>query len=225
MKIKNPFCSLSRFEWVLYLCSVAVIGISSAFSGNLLNTVASLIGVTALIFVAKGFVIGQVLTVVFAVIYGIVSLQQRYYGEMITYLFMTSPMAVCAIVSWLKNPYEDSEEVRVKKLSCGGLAAVMLSAAAVTVPFYFILRALGNASLIVSTVSVATSFTASALTFLRSSFYAIGYAANDVVLIVLWLTATLKDVSYLPMLLCFVMFLFNDLYGFYNWRRMEKRQG
>jgi hypothetical protein len=83
---------------------------------------------------------------------------------------------------------------------------------------------MGNASLAVSTLSVSTSFLASALTFLRSPYYALAYAANDAVLIILWIIAAVGDLSCLSMVLCFVMFLANDLYGFFNWRRMEKMQ-
>ena len=99
-----------------------------------------------------------------------------------------------------------------------------LSTIAVTTLFYFILGALGTASLWVSTISVATSWVAVYLSWLRSPYYAIGYAANDVVLIVLWVMASLRDGSQLPMIFCFVMFLANDLYGFVNWRRMQHKQ-
>jgi len=94
----------------------------------------------------------------------------------------------------------------------------------VTMVFYFILKALGNASLFVSTLSVTTSFIASYLTWRRSPWYALGYSANDVILIILWIQAARTDVSSLPMVFCFIMFLANDLYGFYNWRRMKKQQ-
>ena len=53
---------------------------------------------------------------------------------------------------------------------------------------------------------------------------AAAYSANDVVLIVLWIMASMENISYLPMVFCFIMFLANDLYGFYNWRRMRNRQ-
>lgn len=96
--------------------------------------------------------------------------------------------------------------------------------AAVTAGFYFILEALGTANLLFSTVSVTTSFLAASLTMMRSPLYAIGYAANDVVLIVLWVLAALKDPSSLPMVACFLAFFLNDFYGFINWRRMERRQ-
>jgi alpha-L-fucosidase 2 len=73
-------------------------------------------------------------------------------------------------------------------------------------------------------ISVATSFFAAALTFFRNPYYAFGYLLNDVVLIVLWGLACANDISNIVMVACFVMFFANDLYGFYNWMRMQKRQ-
>ena len=224
------FKTLTKFEKGLWLTSLAVTLLSYLLSylfsggGDLLNLIASLIGVTALIFVAKGLVLGQLLTVVFSVFYGIISVLFSYYGEMITYLFMTTPMAIVAAIEWIKNPYKDTQEVKVHKVTKKQLAVMWLLAILVTVLFYFILKALNTANLFFSTVSITTSFVASYLTFLRSPYYAIGYSANDVVLIILWILASVEDISYLPMLACFIMFLFNDLYGFYNWRRMQKRQ-
>lgn len=72
----------------------------------------------------------------------------------------------------------------------------MLSAV-VTVVFYFILRAFHTANLLPSTISVTTSFLAVYLTARRSPLFAVAYAANDLVLILLWGLATLQDASYL----------------------------
>lgn len=218
--------SLTRFETGLWLTSMMVVaGSYLGFqAGDLLSLIASLIGVTALIFVAKGHVLGQVLTIVFAVFYGFISWAFRYYGEVITYLCMSAPMAAVALVSWLRNPYKDSAEVSVSRLTGRQWLLLLLGTAAVTAAFYFILRALGNAALAVSTLSITTSFLASCLTAARSPYYALAYAGNDLVLIVLWVIAAVSDVSSVPMVACFVMFLANDLYGFISWKRMEKRQ-
>lgn len=226
MKIKNPFRLLSRFELILWLTSVFVVLLSYVLSGfeGLSNTICSLIGVTALIFVAKGHVLGMILCVIFAAFYGIISLFFRYYGELITYAGMTLPMDIFALISWIKNPYKDTAEVKVARLKKSQVALMWLSTFAVTVAFYFILGALNTPNLVFSTLSVATSFLAVALTFFRSPYYAVAYAANDVVLIVLWTLASFSDISYVPMVMCFVMFLFNDMYGFYNWKKMQKRQ-
>ncbi len=218
--------SLTRFELALWLSSVAVVaGTYIGFqSGDWLSLAASLIGVTALIFVAKGHVLGQVLTIVFAVFYGIISMAFRYYGEVITYLCMSAPMAALALVTWLRNPYKDSAEVTVNRLSARQWIVMLIATVLVTAAFYFILKALGNAALVVSTVSITTSFLASYLTAMRSPYYALAYAANDLVLIVLWVIAAISDISSVPMVACFVMFFAKDLYGFVSWKRMEKRQ-
>lgn len=226
MKLYNPFRDLTKFELILWITSVLVTLGSFVFSEGegLLTTIASLIGVTALIFVAKGYVLGQVLTVVFALFYGIISFYMRYYGEMITYLCMSAPMAVFSVVEWVRHPHKGSKEVEISHLTARRITVMVFGSVIVTAAFYFILGALDNASLITSTLSVTTSFIASYLTYCRSPYYALAYAANDIVLIVLWVIAAIGDISYIPMVMCFVMFFANDIYGFINWRRMQARQ-
>lgn len=227
MKMENPFKSLSKFEWILWLTSVAVTFLSYFVNGDgILNLIASLIGATALIFVAKGQVIGQMMCIIFALLYGYISLECRYYGEMITYVFMSGPMALISTITWLKNPYKEGKgEVKVrKKLLPMDIVIMSLLSILVTIAFYFILKFFGTANLILSTVSITTSFLACWLTMLRSPYYALAYAANDIVLIGLWVSVAITDLSYLPMIICFVVFLANDIYGFYNWKRISKRQ-
>ena len=227
MKIKNPFATWTRFEWWLWGISMVVTAASYAFSpqGDPLSLTASLIGVTALIFLAKGHVLGQLLIIAFSVLYGIISLKFHYYGELITYMGMTAPMAALAAIQWLKNPYQGTSEVRVAKLTRLKLLCLGILTCIVTVAFYFILNALGNENMFFSTLSVATSFIAAALAALRSSYCSLGYACNDAVLIVLWVMVSVEEISYLSMVICFAVFLINDTYGFINWKRMERRQG
>ncbi len=226
MKLQNPFSKLNRFEWILWGASVITIIVSAFLSGrgSVLETIASLVGVTALIFVAKGLIIGQAMTVVFSVLYGLVSLQFHYWGEMITYLFMSAPIALLATIEWLRHPYQNTDVVEVCKVSRKQIITMCVIGTLTTIAFYFILRAFDTPNLFFSTASITTSFMAAYLTFLRSPYYGIGYGLNDVVLIILWTLASIKDISYLPMVMCFVMFLLNDLYGFFNWRRLSKQQ-
>ncbi|MBR1816748.1 MAG: nicotinamide mononucleotide transporter [Lachnospiraceae bacterium] len=226
MNILESIKRLKWYEGLIWLISVLVIVVSFFVFKNreCITLIASLIGVTALIFVAKGDVLGQVLTVVFAIFYAIVSFKFRYWGEMITYLGMTAPIAVGAVVTWVKNPYQKGE-VKVRHTNPKLWTLLILVTTVVTACFYFILKFFNTPNLIVSTISITTSFMAASLTMLRSSYYALFYAGNDVALIVLWVLATMTDISYLPMVLCFVMFLVNDLYGFINWERMKKKQG
>ena len=225
--MKKLLTYFSRPEITLWCSSVALILISFiAFDrANYLTPAASLIGVSSLIFCAKGNPIGQALMILFSLIYGVISYGFAYYGEMITYLGMTMPMAVVALISWLCNPYKENRaEVRVNSIKGGEVLLMWGLGAVVTLAFYFILKHFGTANLLPSTLSVTTSFIAVYLSFRRCPWFALAYAANDVVLIVLWILASLSDVRYLSVTVCFVAFLFNDIYGFVNWQRMKKRQ-
>lgn len=217
---------LTVFERILWITSMTVT-VTLYFiypAEDPLSLIAALFGFTCLIFIAKGAILGQVLCVIFATLYGIVSLRVGYYGEMMTYVFMSAPVAVMAIISWAKHPFQETNEVTVRALRRRDVPRVLLACILVTVAFHFILRWLGCANLTVSTISVATSFFAASLAFLRCPWFSLGYIANDIVLIVLWCMMLPKDRSALSMISCFSLFLLHDLYGFISWQRMKRRQ-
>ena len=217
----------SKLEIILWCCSAGAIILSFFLFDRekYLTLAASLVGVTSLIFCAKGNPAGQVLMIIFSLLYGIISYNFAYYGEMVTYVGMTMPMAVISLISWLKNPYNGNRsEVAVNRISAKESVFLCVLTAAVTAAFYFILRAFGTANIIPSTLSVTTSFAAVYLTFRRSIFFTAAYALNDIILIILWTLASIDDTQYIPVTVCFAAFLANDIYGFISWRSMEKRQ-
>lgn len=226
-RIKGLINYFSKAEIVLWCASVLLVAASFViFDGrDYLTLSASLIGVTSLIFNAKGNPFGQLLMVIFSILYGIISYSFAYYGEMATYLGMTGPMALFALISWLRNPYKGKRSVvAVNRISGKEAIFMLVLTAGVTVLFYFILGYFNTANMLPSTLSVTTSFIAVYLTFRRSPWFALAYAANDIVLIVLWILAALQDISYVSVIVCFAVFLVNDLYGFFSWLKMEKSQ-
>lgn len=225
--IKRIFGYFSKGELLLWgISATLVIGSFCMFGGNgILTLVASLIGVTSILINAKGNPLGQCLMVLFSLLYGIISYTFSYYGEMITYLGMTLPMAVFALISWLKHPYRGNRsEVAIHMIRKKEILLLLPAATVVTAVFFFLLRRLNTANLLPSTVSVTTSFLAVWLTFRRSPYFSLAYAANDIVLIVLWFLASMSDRRYLSVVFCFVAFLLNDIYGFISWQRMKVRQ-
>ena len=195
--MSNPIKSLTKKEWGVWIGSLLIIVISNISSGSfdLLTLVAACIGVTSLIFAAKG---------------------------MITYLGMTMPMAIWSTITWIRNPSESGKEVAIQRLTKKHIILLVVSGVIVTAVFYKILAVFSTPNIVFSTISVTTSFFAASLTMLRSSYYAVGYAANDVVLIVLWILASIKEPRYLSVTVIFVIFLFFDLYGFISWKKREK---
>jgi len=224
LKLKNYF---TVGEIILWSSSVSVIIISFCLFDrtNYMTLCASIIGVTSLIFNAKGNPFGQLLMVIFSLLYGIISYTFSYYGEMITYLGMTMPMALFALISWLKNPYNGNKaEVKVNSIGKKENMYMWLGTFAITFLCYYILKYYNTANVIPSTISVTTSFLAVYLTFRRSPYFALAYAANDIVLIVLWVLASIYDIRYISVVACFMAFFANDIYGYISWRKMKIRQ-
>ena len=223
-KLKNYF---SKADITLWLSSVILI-ITSFYifdRESYLTLCASLIGVTSLIFNAKGNPLGQFLMVIFSLLYGIISYAFAYYGEMITYLGMTMPMAIFALISWLKNPFNGNKaQVKVNIISTKENKFMWVITLLITAIFYFILKHFNTANIVPSTLSVTTSFIAVYLTFRRSPYFAVAYATNDIVLIILWILASFSDIRYISVVVCFVAFLFNDIYGFISWQKMKIKQ-
>lgn len=225
--MQNPWKELSVKEWWLWSISMLIVTVSNLVGGSfdVLTLAATWVGITSLIFAAKGNVWAQFLMVAFSILYGIISFRFRYWGEMITYLGMTLPMAVWSAVTWLRNPSAGSKsEVTIRKLEKKHFLFLLVLSIVVTGAFYFILRWFETPNIVFSTLSVTTSFLAASLTMLRSSYYALGYAANDLVLIVLWGLAAAKDPVYIPVIINFMIFFMNDMYGFISWKKRERTQ-
>lgn len=221
--MNNPIKILSKHDRILWICSLLIVFISNISVPNFdpLTLAAALIGVTSLVFAAKGNVWAQILMIVFSILYGIISFRFRYWGEMITYLAMTMPMAVWSTITWLKNPSkENKNEVQIQKLTSTHIIGLIFFGIIITAVFYFILLRLNTPNLLFSTISITTSFVAVSLTMLRSSYY----AANDIVLIVLWSLASVQNPVYISVTINFVIFFLNDVYGFINWKKRELKQ-
>ncbi len=226
-KLRNPFKNLNKYDLSLWLFSLTAVLVSffAAKSSDWWTLATSLIGVTSLIFAAKGDPFGLMIMIGFSLIYSFVSYTFGYYGESLIYLCMQLPVSTASLITWLKNPYKKgAAEVKVGKLTPKYALIIAISAVLVTTAFYFILRAFNTENLIPSTISVATSFIALFLMCLRVPFYSVAFMLNDVVLIVLWSLACVRSINYVPMVVCFSVFLLNDLYGFYNWNKRKKRQ-
>lgn len=212
---------------MLYIASLIIVGVSNWLSPDfdMLILIAALVGATNLILAAKGTVWSPVVGIVFCVLYAVISFRFRYWGEMITYIGMDLPMCAWTVISWIRNPSKaDANSVEIARMSLRKWLMLSAGTLLVTGIFYFVLRALDTPNLLVSTISIATSFAASGLMVLRSPSYAILFSLNDIVLIVLWVLATLKDPVYFPVIVNFGIFLINDIYGYVSWKKREHAQ-
>ena len=226
--MKNFLKSWNLFEKLFLLISLLII-IICFFLGtdkNILSLVTSILGVITVIFGAKGLVWAPVVNLLYNIVYIILSYTQGFYGEVLIYIFMMTPINIAMIISWLKNKSKEDENiVEVNKLNKKEYILLFGFTLIVAVGFYFILKALNTTALFISTISLIDSFIATYLLYRRCSNYALSYIVNDIILIVLWLYAIRNNgIAYLPMVLSFLVFLVNDIYGLISWKKRERKQ-
>lgn len=102
--IKNYFKDWTKFELVFLVCGLTVSILSSIiFKGTIIDTLyTSLYLITALL-MSKGKVESYFVGFISVFFYGIVSYNQGYYGELIITIFLTFPIMIIGIISWLRN--------------------------------------------------------------------------------------------------------------------------
>lgn len=224
--IKAYFKDWNRFE-IIFLISGLILSIGSAmiFDGDIINILyTSTYFITALL-MSKGKVESYIIGFVSVFFYGIVSYRQQYYGELLITVFLTLPIMVVGIISWLRHQDSDDNVVMINVLPKKEIIYVFLSQLIMFWGYYFLLKVFNTPLLGLSALSIVTSVLASYFEARRSELCPICYIANDFVIIVLWLTPIIAgDTKLISVLVGPFLLLVNDIYCTYNWRRLKETQ-
>lgn len=223
--MKKVLKYFTPFEWCLMLVGLATVtlGFVLGEDKSALAFAASFIGIFMLLLNAKGSLWGQIIAIVYGILYGTHAYMQHYYGEMLIYFFFMLPMYVFTLFSWKKN--KQKGEVKVNKISAKEFLIGGSALAVATVGFYFLLVALKADNALLSTFPIITCVSASYLLFRRSEYYALAFILNDVFMIVLWsIKLFTEGTAVLPSVLCFIIFLVSDTYSFILWKMRKRKQ-
>lgn len=224
--IKNYFKDWNKFELSFLICGL-IISITSSiiFNGTIIDTLyTSLYLITALL-MSKGKVECYFVGFVSVIFYGIVSYNQGYYGELIITVFLTFPIMVIGIISWLRHQDKEEDTVIINSLFKREIVIVLLSQIVLFWIYYFILKAFNTDLLIISSISIVTSVLASYFEARRSELSLFCYIANDIVIITLWLIPIINgQIEIISVLVGPILLLINDIYGSYNWKKLKKQQ-
>ncbi len=224
--IKKYFNDWNKFEKSFLICGLLVSVISAIiFNGTVIDTLyTSLYLITALL-MSKGKVECYFVGFVSVFFYGIVSYNQGYYGELIITIFLTFPIMIIGIISWLRHQDKEEDTVVISSLSKKEITIVLLSQLILFWIYYFILKVFNTDLLVISTISVVTSVLASYFEARRSELSLFCYVANDLVIITLWLVPIINGQTQLiSVLVGPILLLINDIYGSYNWGKLKKKQ-
>ncbi len=224
--IYNYFKDWNLFE-KLYLFVGIVVGIltSIIFNGTIIDSLYTVTYLTTAILMSKGKVESYFIGIISVFFYGIVSYNQGYYGELLITIFLTFPMMIIGIISWLKHQDKDEDVVIISSLSKKEIVFAFSSQLILFWVYYFLLKAFNTDLLMISSLSIATSVLATYFEARRSELSLFCYVANDLILITLWMIPIINgDTSLISVLIGPMLLLVNDIYGSYNWKRLKDIQ-
>jgi len=178
---------------------------------------------TALL-LAKGKYACYIIGIISTFFYAFVSYSNSYYGEVIIAMCCTLPLMIVGLVNWLKHQ-DNTNTVVIKEISKKELIIVLLTQAIMFIGYYYLLKIFNTNNLLVSTFSIIASIIATYLTARRSEYGFVGFIINDIILITLWSIPVIGgNTNLIPVLLCPVLLLINDIYGVYNWKKIKNKQ-
>lgn len=224
--ISNYFKDWNLFE-KLYLFFGILVGVltSIIFNGTVIDSLYTITYLTTAILMSKGKVESYFVGFFSVFFYGIVSYNQGYYGELLITIFLTFPIMIIGIISWLRHQDKEDDVVIINTLSKKEIILVIGSQLFLFWAYYFLLKMFNTDLLILSSCSIVTSVLASYFEARRSELSLFCYIANDLILITLWIIPIIKgNTTLISVLVGPILLLINDIYGSYNWKKLKNKQ-
>ena len=219
------FKEWTKFEkWFLILGTVLALLVTIIFNGTWIDLTYTLLYFWTALLLAKGKYSCYIIGIISTFFYAFVSYSNSYYGEVIIAMGCTLPLMIVGLVNWLKHQ-DNTSTVIVKEITKKELTLVLLSQVVMFFGYYYLLKAFNTNNLLISAISVVASVIATYLTARRSENGFVGFIINDIILIILWSIPIIEgNMSVIPIVICPILLLINDIYGVYNWKRIKVRQ-
>ena len=219
------FKDWTKFEIIfLFGGTILALLLTPLFKGTVIDLVYTLLYFWTALLLAKGKYSCYIIGIISTFFYSYVSYTNSYFGEVIISMCCTLPLMIIGLINWLKHQ-DSTNTVIIKEITKKELILVLLSQLVLFYGYYYLLKIFNTSNLIVSSLSIVASLIATYLTARRSEYGFIGFIINDLILIVLWGTLVIQgNLSIIPVLLCPVLLLINDIYGAYNWKKLKNIQ-
>ncbi len=222
--IKNYFKNWNLFEKIfLPFGIITTIIVSVVTKSSIISTLYVITYITNALLNSKGRPECYIFGFIGIIFYGYLSYHQKYFGELIIIVFMSIPVMIMGVISWLKN--RDDETIIINTISIKEIVLVLLSQVIMFFGYYYILKLFNTNMLIVSTLSIIMSLLALYFGARRSELSFYFYILNDIVGIALWLVPIINgETNNFSVVLGPILLFINDNYGIFNWKRIKKKQ-
>lgn len=225
--IKRYFSDWDLYEKIwLFLFTLIIIGLSVYWKDTLIGVLASLTGIWCVVLIAKGKISNYYFGIINVLAYAYVAFNQQYYGEVMLNMFYFFPMQFIGIYLWKKKRRSKrKDDVKVVYMSNKQRILWSVITILATILYGFVLKKLGGNLPFIDSSSTVMSVIAMILMVFVFVEQWVLWILVDIVSIIMWIVVMMKGGSDVAVLVMWIAYLVNAIYGLYNWIKLEKQSG
>ena len=222
--VKSELSGWKPFDviWLVFATAV-ILGLSIYWKDSPVSLWAAVTGVCCVILTGKGkrssFIFGLVNTI----LYAIVALWAKYYGEVMLNLIYYLPMNFVGFIAWKKYMNDDTGEVIKERLSLSKSIVVYAITAVSIVIYGFILKRMGGILPYVDSMSTVVSVVAQILSIKRLTEQWVLWIVVDIVTVFMWAVDFMKGGESISTLAMWSIYLINAFIMFIRWYKEAKK--
>jgi nicotinamide mononucleotide transporter len=226
--LKNTFTGWTGFEkaWLIIFVIINLY-LFYAWQDSIIGLIASLSGMLCVVLVAKGKIFNYYPGIINVLFYAYLSYHQSFYGEVALNILYFLPMQFIGLYLWKRHQAAEQEksDIYVNILSRKSKILWLVSILIATIMLGFVLQKMGGAQPYVDSTTTILQIVAQIFMIKRLVEQWIIWIVVDIVSIGMWLTAFLTTGNDVTILMMWVAYLVNALYGYWNWRKIYVAQG
>lgn len=137
--------------------------------------------------------------------------------------FYYIPMNFIGFYLWSRHKDEKSGEVEGKALTPKQIVILLAATAVIVIIYWKILTHLGGQLALIDAMSTVFSVIALIMQVARYAEQWLLWIIVNIVSVIMWILLIGKDSSAVTMVVMWIAYLFNSIYGYYNWKKLAAK--
>lgn len=214
----------NKFEWCLILGMIFANLITGGLS-NPIGAICSITGVLCVVLVAKGKISNFAFGLVNVVLYIYLAYTWKIYGDVMLNALYYLPIQFIGYFTWKKKMSAETGTVKARKMTKTQFSIMSIGCAASIFLYSQFLIMLGGNTPYLDSTSTVLSIIAQLLMLMMFAEQWLLWIIVNIVSTAMWVVPSLTgDKAAISMVLMWVAYLINSIYGYINWKRMAKIQ-
>ncbi len=218
--------NLFEIIW-LFVFTAINIYLFFAWGDTWIGLTASISGMLCVVLTAKGKISSFYAGIINILTYSYVAYNSAYYGDVALNMLYFLPMSFLGIYYWSRNSKKDKEigkRIIIKSLSWKEKGIWFISSIVLLLALGLILKMINGTLPFIDSATTIFSIIATILLTKRVTDQWLYWILVDILSIVMWVYIFVTRGSDISILVMWSAFLVNAVYGYYNWRKLERRQ-